>query len=195
MPYYTPGLAALNIRPPQSLGLQNVLGLMRLQNGGGLGGQMQPPNGGLADISRVLGAGNVNQPPPPSTPPPGNGGSDLDRAIGAISRIESGGNYSALGPQTNNGARAYGRFQVMDFNVGPWTERWFGRRLTPEEFRNSPEAQDAVFRGQFGMYMNRYGPAGAASMWFTGRPNAPNARDILGTSGAEYVRRFLEGYR
>lgn len=113
----------------------------------------------------------------------------------AIASIESAGNgdYSALGPITAKGNRAYGRYQVMDFNIGPWTEKHLGRRLTPEEFLASKEAQDAVFAGEFGGNVEKYGnPQDAASVWFTGKPVATggNRKDILGTTGNVYVDKF-----
>ena len=113
----------------------------------------------------------------------------------AIASIESAGSgdYSALGPITAKGNRAYGRYQVMDFNIGPWTEKHFGRRLTPEEFLASKEAQDAVFAGEFGGNVEKYGnPQDAASVWFTGKPVATggNRKDILGTTGNVYVDKF-----
>ena len=115
----------------------------------------------------------------------------------AIASIESAGSgdYSALGPITAKGNRAYGRYQVMDFNIGPWTEKHFGRRLTPEEFLASKEAQDAVFAGEFGGNVEKYGnPQDAASVWFTGKPVATggNRKDILGTTGSGYVNKFNE---
>lgn len=111
----------------------------------------------------------------------------------AIASIESAGSgdYRALGPDTGKG-RAYGRYQVMDFNVGPWTEKWLGRRMTPEEFLNSPEAQDAVFNAEFGSYVRKYGtPQDAASAWFSGRPlsKAGSASDGYNTV-PEYVQKF-----
>ena len=113
----------------------------------------------------------------------------------AIASIESAGSgdYSALGPITAKGNRAYGRYQVMDFNIGPWTEKYLGRRLTPEEFLASKEAQDAVFAGEFGGNVEKYGnPQDAASVWFTGKPVATggNRKDILGTTGNVYVDKF-----
>ena len=102
----------------------------------------------------------------------------------AIASIESAGSgdYSALGPITAKGNRAYGRYQVMDFNIGPWTEKYIGRRLTPEEFLASKEAQDAVFAGEFGGNVEKYGnPQDAASVWFTGKPVA---------TGSGYVDKF-----
>lgn len=110
----------------------------------------------------------------------------------AIAGIESGGRYDALGPQTK-GDRAYGKYQVMGSNIGPWTEKFYGRRLTPDEFLASPEAQDAVFQGQFGGYVQKYGPEGAAKAWFAGEKGMknPNAKDVLGTSVADYGAKFM----
>lgn len=120
---------------------------------------------------------------------------DLNQYARAIASIESAGSgdYQAVGPRTGKGNRAYGRYQVMDFNIGPWTEKYLGQRLTPEQFLASPEAQDAVFRGEFGSYIERYGnPQDAASAWFTGQPLSTGAgrSDILGTTGAGYVEKF-----
>jgi hypothetical protein len=111
----------------------------------------------------------------------------------AISSIESGGNYRAVGPQTGKG-RALGKYQVMDFNVGPWTKEALGQEMTPVQFLSSPEAQEAVFKHKFGGYVQKYGPEGAARAWFAGEDgmNNPNARDILGTSVADYSRKFTK---
>jgi hypothetical protein len=108
-----------------------------------------------------------------------------------ISSIESGGNYRAVGPQTGKG-RALGKYQVMDFNVGPWTKEALGQEMTPMQFLSSPEAQEAVFKNKFGGYVQKYGPEGAARAWFAGEDgmNNPNARDVLGTSVADYSRKF-----
>lgn len=120
---------------------------------------------------------------------------DMRQYANAIASIESAGSgdYSAVGPQTAKGNRAYGRYQVMDFNVGPWTEKHFGTRLSPEEFLANPKAQEAVFSGEFGQYVRKYGnPQDAASMWFTGKPMSQGAgrSDILGTTGSGYVNKF-----
>jgi|SRR6185312_1522226 len=112
---------------------------------------------------------------------------------GAIGSIESGGNYSALGPSTKGGDRAYGKYQVMGDNVGPWTKDILGFSMTPAEFLKSPQAQDAVFQAKFGSYVDKYGnPQDAASAWFTGRPLAQGATssDVTGTTGAKYVDLF-----
>ena len=113
----------------------------------------------------------------------------------AIASIESqgSGGYSAVGPTTKKGNRAYGKYQVMDFNIPTWTEKHLGQRLTPDQFLRSPEAQEAVFKGEFGSYVSKYGnPQDAASAWFTGRPQSAGANrsDVLGTTGSGYVNKF-----
>lgn len=113
----------------------------------------------------------------------------------AIGQIESSGNYSARGPRTRRGDRAYGKYQVMGANIPKWTKEVLGRRMKPAEFLADPQAQDAVFQAKFGEYVRRTGsPDDAASMWFTGKPLAQGGgrRDVTGTSGNEYVRRFRQ---
>jgi len=112
---------------------------------------------------------------------------------GAITNIESGGRYDLLGPIANSsGDRAYGRYQVMGANVGPWTEEALGYRMTPQQFLADPAAQDAVFDHVFGGYVDRYGPDGAARAWFTGSPTGTGT-DVLGTTADAYVAMFNGG--
>lgn len=109
-------------------------------------------------------------------------------AIAGIESRNSGG-YSAVNPKTG----AAGRYQVMPNNIGPWTKAALGQSMTPQQFLQSPSAQDAVFNRQFGQSMQKYGNAqDAASVWFTGRPQAQgaNARDAMGTTGNKYVEMF-----
>jgi hypothetical protein len=110
----------------------------------------------------------------------------------AISNIESGGNYGLLGPITRTGDRAYGKYQVMGANIGPWTKEVLGMPMTPQQFLGNPKAQDAVFQAKFGQYAQKYGPEGAARAWFAGERgmNNPNANDQLGTTVADYARKF-----
>jgi hypothetical protein len=133
--------------------------------------------------------GSFGAPPTPGAPPTGN-------AQTAISGIESGGRYDAVGPETGKG-RALGKYQVMPFNVGPWTKEALGREMTPQEFLANPQAQDAVFNHKFGQYVQQYGsPQAAARAWFAGPGgmNNPNARDALGTSVADYSQKFNAAY-
>jgi len=118
---------------------------------------------------------------------------DLDRYLNALGTIESSNNYGALGPRTESGNRAYGRYQVMDFNIPSWTQEALGRSMTPDQFLANKEAQDAVARHKFGQYVEKTGnPFDAASMWFSGRPmaQAGQSADITGTNVPEYVGRF-----
>lgn len=111
---------------------------------------------------------------------------------GAIAGIESGGNYRALGPVTRTGDRAYGKYQVMGANVGPWTKEVLGTELKPHEFLMRPDVQDAVFQTKFGQYAQKYGPEGASRAWFAGEKgmNDFGRKDQLGTTVADYSQKF-----
>lgn len=129
----------------------------------------------------------------------GGGGSGPQQAGGAanaIAGIESGGRYDAIGPDTGGGKRAHGKYQVMDFNIGPWTKEILGKEMTPQEFLANPQAQDAVFQGKFGQYRQQYGSdEAAARAWFAGPGgmNNPNAADVNGMTVARYGQKFQAG--
>ncbi len=126
---------------------------------------------------------------------PTGGTQPLDIYAHAIGQQESGGNYQALGQKQTNGDRAYGKYQVMGSNVGPWTKDVLGTAMSPTDFLASPQAQDAVFKAKFGQSVQQYGnPADAASIWFSGKPlkQAGNATDSLGTTTPGYVQTFLK---
>lgn len=167
-------------------------GLMNaLASGGQLGGVSGLGNGRLDTGLNLSGLGVGNE-----TGTDGN--SDLARAAAAIARIESAGSgdYSAIGPTHPRYGRALGRYQVMESNIGPWALAAGLGRVTADEFLNRPDLQDAIFRHRFGLYMNRYGPEGAAAAWFAGPGNMGNmgARDALGTTVGNYVDRFMRGF-
>lgn len=88
----------------------------------------------------------------------------------AIAEQESNGRYNAVGVWVN-GNRAYGKYQIMDFNIPSWTKQYYGKTLTPQQFLNNPAAQEAVARGKLKSYYNKYGARGAASAWYSGNPN------------------------
>lgn len=94
----------------------------------------------------------------------------FEQFFSAISEQESGGRYNAVGVWVN-GHRAYGKYQVMDFNIPSWTKKHYGKSLTPQQFLNNPKAQEAVARGVLQGYYNKYGARGAASAWYSGNPN------------------------
>lgn len=114
----------------------------------------------------------------------------------SIANIESsGGNYTALGPVTGSGDRAYGKYQVMGNNIGPWSEQALGRRLSASEFLRNDAAQDAVFDHVFGQYVDKYGEENAAQAWFGGEGSIGKTgrQDQLGTSVGSYGQRFMQG--
>lgn len=124
--------------------------------------------------------------------------SNLDRAREAIAAIESrgSGDYRAVGPRTRSGNRAYGRYQVMDFNIPSWTREALGRSLTVQEFLNCPTCQDQVFNHVFSGYANRYGGyENAARVWFGG-PGALNngSRSDGYTTIDAYAARFNRNF-
>lgn len=75
----------------------------------------------------------------------------LDRMRGSASQQESGGNTKAVNPRTG----ATGEFQVLPANIPNWTKKYYKRQLTVDEFRNDPQAQQAVFNGEMGKYVRR----------------------------------------
>lgn len=118
-------------------------------------------------------------------------------AATAIAGIESGGRYDAIGPVANaQGNRAYGKYQVLDSNIGPWTQEVLGKAMTPQEFLANQQAQDAVFNAKFGQYVKQYGtPEAASRAWFAGPGgmNNPGAKDVNGMTVAGYSQRFQQG--
>jgi len=119
---------------------------------------------------------------------------NLPNYLNALGKIESGGNYGALGPTTKRGDRAYGKYQVMGSNVGPWTQEALGKAMTPDDFLADKNAQEAVANHYFGQALSKYGtPQDAASVWFTGKPLAKTTQqtaDITGTTVPKYLQRF-----
>lgn len=135
--------------------------------------------------------GQIQQAPLPA---PGT-----DPAANAIAGIESAGGpnggYGAVGPVANKqGNRAFGKYQVLDTNIGPWTQEVLGKPMTPEEFLANPQAQDAVFKAKFGQYQQKYGPEGAARAWFAGEGgmNNPGAADVNGMTVQRYGQKFAQ---
>lgn len=195
-------------------GLGAMLPLLgMLSNRGGAGGEITPTAGDATNLPLMTrgagGAGAIGRQPgmtrapmqvPTNQPDNGlyspnmqqlTGGTPVDKLMNAISSVESGGRYDAMGPRTKSGDRAYGRYQVMGNNIPGWTKNALGESLTPDQFLNNPQAQDSVARHYLGQYLDKYGnPQDAASMWFSGRPaRNNNSRDILGTSVPQYVNR------
>lgn len=159
------------------------------------------------EIGKALQSGGQGQPTATSSSQPQYGKQNalLPNYASSIAGIETGSfkePYTAQGPVVKSGDRAYGKYQVMGSNIGPWTREILGQEMTPAQFLTSPEAQEKVFAAKFGSYVQETGnPQDAASMWFTGRPAAEGAdrraRDAngnpLGITGREYVEKFSAG--
>lgn len=125
--------------------------------------------------------------------PPQTG--DVQPYLDAIASIESAGSgdYSAIGPTHDKLGRALGRYQVMEANIGPWSQEALGRAVTPDEFLSNPQIQDAIAGHRFQQYLQQFGdPALAAQAWFAGPGGVgTNRKDVLGTSVPEYAQRFM----
>ena len=136
----------------------------------------------------------------PKNEAPSSGG-PLAAEKQAIAGIESGGDYSKLGPVVlKTGDRAYGKYQVMGANIPSWTRDALNKEMTPQQFLADEKAQEAVFEHRFGGYVKKYGREGAARAWFAGEGkdgkggmHNQNAKDSLGTSVARYSEKFLKG--
>jgi len=84
---------------------------------------------------------------------------------------------------------------VLQTNIGKWTERAVGERMTPQEFLNDSEAQDLTARLVIQELLHLYDPKTVAVIWFTGEANPdPNIQDVYGTTPAEYREKFAYHY-
>lgn len=214
---YAQALQASSIKSPVKSWQQGVSNIVQALVGGNLSyqqGQKEIENQRMRASSAMPGgpaAAPIMGAPPPATPSSApasfgklpalgedagkssmNGGGATPSDAAAITKNESGGNYSSVGPAVHGNDHAYGRYQVLGANIPAWTKEVLGRSLTPQEFLSSPAAQDMVFRTKFGQYRDKYGPQGAARAWFAGEGNMnnPNAHDVLGTTVAGYEKNF-----
>lgn len=120
----------------------------------------------------------------------------IPKVAASIAQVESGGNYGAIGPVTRTGDRALGKYQVMAKNVPVWTKEVLGKALSPQQFLNDPEAQEAVAHVKMAQAYIQHGSIDdVASVWFSGRPaKGNNSSDVTGTSVPKYVRNVRNNY-
>jgi hypothetical protein len=117
----------------------------------------------------------------------------------SIGGIESGGAKDpySLVTNTGRGDYVYGKYQVAGKEIPALTEKYLGKAMTPNQFKNNPEAQDAVFTGEFGTRLvGKYGEEGAARAWYAGERGMqnPNATDRFGRlTVRDYGRQYLAG--
>jgi len=134
------------------------------------------------------------QPTQSNNTPTTNGSTDeFSLFRDAIAKRESSNNYTSISPNSPNGDRAYGKYQVMGNNIPSWTKEALGQALTPQQFLQSQDAQDKVFEYRVKQLYKQYGNWGdVAAVWFSGRPLAGNtSKDVLGTSVPQYVKDVL----
>ena len=190
------GMNPENVTFDYSGGLDNLngsSGSIRVING--VQYQMNPSDGKWYPLTKVGGGTNS-----------ASSVNSLQDAMRRIARNESDGSggYKAIGPKITNpksqyyGQRAIGKYQVMQGNIGPWSKEILGYSVTPQQFYNNPQLQDKIVAGKMMQIYNDKTKgngnwADVASVWFTGGPRSygANKKDVLGTSGAEYVRNFL----
>jgi hypothetical protein len=110
----------------------------------------------------------------------------LDQLLYGVRMVETSGRSD--GYSTVNSIGAVGAYQVMKANIPSWTLEALGHSMTWQQFRDSPKAQDAVARYKLGKTMAKYGPEGAAAVWFSGQPN-PNSK---ASDGGNTVRQYVD---
>ena len=129
----------------------------------------------------------------------GNFGSDaVGRLTAAIVAKESNNNYRAYNPDAGDGtpfSGAIGIGQVMGANVPSWSEKYYGQRLTPEEFSKNNAAQDAVVRGRIkedfmeqkaGGRSDEAAARRVAAKWYSGNPNLETSTRPQMSGGKSY---------
>jgi len=158
-------------------GLDKVSLTLPVGGGGSMGLGMITPD--MARAQRMWSAMQNTFNPTPTNPNSGgaapiassNAGVKLR---GAIIGKESGGDYGAVNPDSG----AIGIGQVMPANIPSWTAKFYGRQLTPAQFKANRAAQDAVVNGQLQEYYDQQIKAGysqniavrrAASIWYSGQ--------------------------
>jgi len=157
--------------------------------GGWLIGMLTPPAVAATLPSTVDSMPNNGYAPSGQTPDtakvsPDDAAQIAPLLVAAIGGHESGGRpdeytvlNESLGPEVPDSQRAIGKFQVMPYNIGPWTKTYLGYEMTPEQYRNSPEAQEKVALGHIGTMLWHQLKAGyplgeavrrVASIWYSG---------------------------
>ena len=125
-------------------------------------------------------------------------------ALEALAAVESrgSGDYAAVGPVVTKGQykgqRAYGRYQVMEGNIGPWSKEVMGRPYTKEEWMaNKDGVQDKVTASRLAASYHKHGTwEDAASVWFTGQPLSKGGNRSDGNlTGNQYVAKFQKHFK
>lgn len=92
---------------------------------------------------------------------------EKNQFLWAEGQQESSGNYHAENPSSG----ALGRWQVMPDNLPGWGRECGLPVVSPDYYLSHPAYQDKLVYCILGGYYDKYGPRGAASMWYSGQPN------------------------
>jgi len=119
-------------------------------------------------------------------------GYDLNAFKKGMAGVESSNNYKAEGPIIKDGfykgQQALGKYQVMPGNLPTWLKQAGLPNMTPQEFLNSPDAQEKVFENQSLTNYAKYGNwDDVASVWFSGKPLSKNTSSDGYNTVPEYV--------
>jgi len=114
-----------------------------------------------------------------------SGDGTFNALLQAVIGKESGGRPGEVNPDSG----ALGMGQVMPENVGPWTQKHLGRRMTPEQFLADPAAQRQVVTAQLRENYQAQLAAGydrdtairrAAAIWYSGSADNFNSTKSQG---------------
>ena len=93
--------------------------------------------------------------------------SEKQRFIWAEREQESGGNYSAV----NGSSGALGAYQVLPSNLPGWLADSGLPQMSDSAYLANHRAQDLLAWHILGGYYDKYGPRGAAAVWYSGQPD------------------------
>lgn len=85
---------------------------------------------------------------------------------------ESGGSYTVV-----SSAGALGKYQIMPANLPSWEQEAGLPQESASQYLADHGEQDALGIFKLDQYFRKYGPAGAASAWYSGKP-VPTNSDI-----------------
>lgn len=195
---YNPGQVAGYRRPPSPQDIQTPQGQQFIQPS--LKSSMSKAFTQPGQGAQYMASQQSQNPGALPTTLASNAHPDLQSTMNGIAYVETGRErgdpYANLGPKTKSGAYAVGKYQIMSSNVGPWTKEALGKAMSPDEFKNNPDAQEKTAAYMINQNLTKgYSPDDTASIWFSGRPmkKAGNAKDSFGTSVPTYVKVFNKG--
>jgi hypothetical protein len=105
--------------------------------------------------------------PKPTGGKPVKKATELDAFLWAEGEQESGNNYTVV----NANSGALGRWQVMPENLASWLAESGLPDMTAEQYLHNTGAQIRLAETILGGDFKKWGPRGAASVWYSGQPD------------------------